>query len=150
MMFVKKKEHEALLKEHENLKLLRDEQDRKYDKLLEKFNRQESKLDEERSIAFKTMELDFKDKMNTEIQKLKDRHRLEIDVIKTEAQEKLNRGIEENFTKLKDSLAKLHEEGNANTKYLEKMSISIMENFAKSQRNALGYVDNSAKVSKGN
>ena len=138
-MFVKRKTYEAVVKELSHLKSLRSELDKKYSKLLDKYNSQEKKLDDERALAFKTMELDFTAKMRKQIDSLKDSHRAELDRVKDEAQRKLNAGIEENFTKLKDSLAKLHEEGNANTKYLEKMSISIMENFAKSQRTALGY-----------
>lgn len=138
-MFVKRKNYDEVVKELTNLKKLRADQDRKYDKLLDKYNAQEKKLDDERAIAFKTMELEFQSKMRERVDELRDKHRHELDKVKDEAQRKLNAGIEENFTKLKDSLAKLHEEGNANTKYLEKMSISIMENFAKSQRTALGY-----------
>lgn len=81
------------------------------------------KFDEERALAFKTMELEFKGKMQDEVNK-----------VRTEAQEKVNRGIEENFAKLKDSLAKLHEEGNAQTKFTEQIALKMMETIKPVQK----------------
>lgn len=135
-MIVSKKKYEELEKKYDKESARVTEiikgKDEKIAKLEKELKEIEARLtkefNDERAIAYKTMELDFKDKMNDKVQKIKD-----------EYQDKMNKGIEENFTKLKESLATLHEEGNANTKYLEKMSISIMENFSKSQRTALGY-----------
>jgi hypothetical protein len=74
------------------------------------------KFEEERALAFKTMELEFKGKMQEEVNR-----------VRNEATDKVNKGIEENFAKLKDSLAKLHEEGNAQTKFTEQIALKMME-----------------------
>ena len=73
------------------------------------------KFNDEKALAFKTMELEFKSKMQEELNK-----------VRVEAQEKVNKGIEENFNKLKDSLAKLHEEGSAQTKFTEQIALKMM------------------------
>lgn len=76
----------------------------------------EEKFKEKKAIAYKTMELEFKQK-----------HMEEIGQIKDEYAKKLQQATEENYAKLKDSLAKIHEEGNATTKYVEKLSLKLMD-----------------------
>jgi peptidoglycan hydrolase CwlO-like protein len=113
--------NEILVKRNEEL----EKENKEVGKLRKKM---EKEFEDQKALAFKTMELDFKEK-----------HMKEINAIKDEYQKKLQEGVEENYTKLKDSLAKLHEEGNANTKYLEKMSISLMNTMGTATGKALGY-----------
>ena len=131
-MLVSKKKYEKALVNIKGLEKVISAKSEKIEKLTEELESIEKRLNkefnDERAIAYKTMELEFQGQYLAKEQKIKD-----------EYQGKMNKGIEDNFNKLKDSLATLHEEGNANTKYLEKMSISIMENFGKSQATALGY-----------
>lgn len=70
----------------------------------------------EKGQVYKTMELEFKEKLMDATQKLR-----------TEYDEKLSTGLESNYKKLSNSLTTLHEEGNANTKYLEKITLKMMD-----------------------
>lgn len=117
---------EPLLKEISNLrdhvqglqKTLKnnaEDWDRERTRLIGAENILKKKFDEEKALAYKTMELEFKGRMMEEVNK-----------VRAEADAKLQKGIEENFTKLKDSLAKLHEEGNAQTKFTEQIALKMM------------------------
>jgi len=140
-MIVSKKKYDALAdrvaayeeRNNNQLKVIEAKED-KIEELKEELGEIEKRLNkefnDERAIAYKTMELEFKSQYMTKEQDIKD-----------EYQAKMNKGIEENFTKLKDSLATLHEEGNANTKYLENMSLKLMDSFGKNSATALGYKD---------
>lgn len=83
----------------------------------------EKRFNDEKALAFKSMELEFKGKMQEEVNR-----------VRNESQDKLNRGIEENFSKLKDSLAKLHEEGNAQTKFTEQIALKMMDQIKQPQQ----------------
>jgi CRISPR/Cas system-associated endoribonuclease Cas2 len=129
-MFISKEKHERLMQEvkHAHDKRVADLLDqikRKDEKLLG----MSTKLDEERALAFKTMELDFKEKFTEEVNALKSMHAKELERVKNSAQEEQVRAVEKNYEKLRDSLAKLHEEGNANTKYLEQMTLKMLGNM---------------------
>ena len=96
--------------------------DEAYDLLSKKFNeaadaenRLKKEYDKEKALAYKTMELEFKGKLIEDTQK-----------IRVEADEKLKKGIEENFSQLKEQLAKLHSEGNAQTKFTEQIALKMM------------------------
>lgn len=137
-MIVSKKKYDEIVKvwtnANEELKKRLSAKEDKIEELKEELGEIEKRLNkefnDERAIAYKTMELEFKSQYMTKEQAIKD-----------EYQAKMNKGIEENFTKLKDSLATLHEEGNANTKYLENMSLKLMDSFGKNSATALGYKD---------
>ena len=73
------------------------------------------KYAEEKALAFKTMELDFKEKQMNAVQAVKD-----------EYEKKMQAGLEANFNTLKGSLAKLHEEGNAQTKFTEQIALKMV------------------------
>jgi len=144
-MIVSKKKYDALAdrvaayeeRNNNQLKVIEAKED-KIEELKEELGEIEKRLNkefnDERAIAYKTMELEFKSQYMTKEQDIKD-----------EYQAKMNKGIEENFTKLKDSLATLHEEGNANTKYLENMSLKLMDSFGKNSATALGYTEKKDK-----
>ena len=110
-------QHKTLLDKHTDLET-------KYHALKDEL---ESKYREEKALAFKTMELDFKQKQLEEVQKIKD-----------EYDNRMRLGLEENFAKLKDELASLHREGNANTKHLEQMTYKMMDAFGKTGGRLLG------------
>lgn len=119
----------GLKKEINELKLKLDSKDYELKQLKESYtergknlveariaeDRLKKKFDEEKALAYKTMELEFKGKMMDEVQR-----------VKAEADARIQKGIEENFAKLKDSLAKLHEEGNAQTKFTEQIALKMM------------------------
>ncbi len=131
-MIVSRKKYNVLVKMLADERKAREAKENKIEELKEELGEIEKRLtkefNDERAIAYKTMELEFKGQFIEKEQKIKD-----------EYQQKMNEGIEENFTKLKDSLATLHEEGNANTKYLENMSLKLMDSFGKNSATALGY-----------
>ena len=97
------------------------------------------KFEEEKALAYKTMELDYEGKIREAVDKERTAHRNEIDKLRKEYDSKLIKSNEEHYEKLKDALAKLHEEGNANTKYIEKASLKMMDVF--SQLNTGGKVN---------
>lgn len=74
------------------------------------------RFDDQKALAYKTMELEFKGKMQDQEKALRN----ELDV-------RLRAALDENFTKLKDSLSKLHEEGNAQTKFTEQIALKMMD-----------------------
>lgn len=82
-----------------------------------------SDLEKEKAVLLKAMELEHKEKMVAYKEKVQE-----------EYNKKHLASMEENFTKLKDSLGKLHEEGNANTKYLEKVSLKMMDALGNTRR----------------
>lgn len=110
----------------DNFKLYKEEQERKQKITKEDTDREiarlrdaetilKKKFEDDKAIAYKTMELEFKGKMQDEVQKVRE-----------EADKKLQKGLEENFSQLKDQLAKLHSEGNAQTKFTEKIALNMM------------------------
>jgi murein L,D-transpeptidase YcbB/YkuD len=74
----------------------------------------EQEFKAEKALAYKTMELEFKQKQMDEVQKVKD-----------EYEKKLRAGMEDNFKHLQSSLTKLHEEGNAQTKFVQDLALNI-------------------------
>lgn len=106
--------------------IAKEDWQRETKRLQEAENTLKKKFDDEKALAFKTMELEFKGKMQEEVNK-----------VRNEAQEKIQKGIEENFNKLKDSLAKLHEEGNAQTKFTEQIALKMMDVIKPNGQSAL-------------
>jgi hypothetical protein len=104
---------EDLARSHRNE---REDWEREKRILQDAANIEKKKFDDERALVLKTMELEFKGKVQEEVNK-----------VRLEADQKLQRGIEDNFNKLKESLAKLHEEGNAQTKFTEQIALKMME-----------------------
>ena len=134
MFGVSKKEHEQLkdkLKSSQNhvTQLIEksDKQSKEYRELGDKHRELNHtltvKFDEQKALAFKTMELEFQDKYLTKVQK-----------IRSEYDDKTRDMMEKNFTHMKEELAKLHTEGNANTKYVEKASLKMMDVLAGGNR----------------
>ena len=80
------------------------------------FDLREKNFETQKGQVFKTMELEMKGKLLDETSK-----------IRSEYDAKLSTGLEENYNKLSKSLTSLHEEGNANTKYLEKITLKMMD-----------------------
>lgn len=74
----------------------------------------EKEFNAEKALAFKTMELEFKQKLIEDTQKVKD-----------EYDKKLRTGMEDNFKLLQEQLTKLHSEGNAQTKFVQEMALNI-------------------------
>lgn len=83
-------------------------------------------FDDQKALAFKTMELEFKGKMQDQEKKLRE----ELDI-------RLRSALDENFSKLKDSLSKLHEEGNAQTKFTEQIALKMMDAIKPGMSNAV-------------
>jgi chromosome segregation ATPase len=104
----------SMLKAH--LQTFKEQRDKAVANYGELENKLKKEYEEKKAIAFKTMELKFKEQHMNEMQKLKD-----------EYQNKIIAQNEKNYDQLKASLAKLHDEGNANTKYLEKVSLTMMD-----------------------
>jgi len=98
------------------ISMLKEQRDKAVANYGELENKLKKEYEEKKAIAFKTMELKFKEQHMNEMQKLKD-----------EYQNKIIAQNEKNYDQLKASLAKLHDEGNANTKYLEKVSLTMMD-----------------------
>jgi len=109
MFGISKKEHEELGAKYQELA----------DKHRTHVAETEIKFDEKRALAFKTMELEFQEKYQRKVQKIRE-----------EYDTKTRDMMEKNFTHMKDELAKLHTEGNANTKYVEKASLKMMDVLA--------------------
>ena len=83
----------------------------------------EEEFNAKKALAFKTMELEYKEKS------MKEKAELEKKFM-----EDIQKGNENNFEKLKTALAKLHEEGNAQTKFTEQIALKMMDNMKPSAR----------------
>jgi hypothetical protein len=80
--------------------------------------RYKKRFEEEKALAYKAMELEFKSK-----------HMDEVAKIRKEYDEKLISSNEDNFNKLREALAKLHQEGNAQTKFTEQIALKMMDSI---------------------
>jgi chromosome segregation ATPase len=105
-----------LLKQNEELTKLLADTKQQLKELKRDYEALGKDLEKEKGVLLKAMELDFKQKMLDEVSKVKD-----------EYNKKVVNDMEENFGKLKNSLSKLHEEGNANTRYLENITLKMMD-----------------------
>lgn len=77
--------------------------------------------------ALKTVELDHR-KAQMDLQSsLEAQHKAKIEEIQNSYQAKLLELNEQHFEKLKESLVKLHEEGNATSKFMEKTTLKMMD-----------------------
>lgn len=74
----------------------------------------EFKRKEEHAAAL--MEVELNRKIDQQVRKIKDEYAA-----------KERELVDKNFEKLSNSLAELHEKGNANTKYIEKASLKMMD-----------------------
>lgn len=107
-----------LLKKNEELEKANKDLQSKLSDLKKDYDRLKTDLEKEKGILLKTMELEFKQKMMDELAKVKEDYN-----------SRLIKDMEGNFTNLKSSLSKLHEEGNANTRYLEKITLKMMDSM---------------------
>lgn len=118
-MFVSKEKFEQLKTKYDKLSF-------EHDKLKDKLSNLAEEYEVKKAHAYKTMELE-----------LKEQHMKKVENIRKEYDKKLEKEMTENFEKLKKSLTKLHEEGNANTKYVEKVSLKMMDAFKRPNLNVL-------------
>lgn len=129
-MFISKATHTKQMKEAEETILkLKETLQAKLNELNEYKNKVDKEYSDQKAIAYKTMDLEFKDKLMSQTNKLKEAHSEELQKVREEFDKKLMTLNEEHFEKLKTSLQKLHEEGNATTKYVENLSLKMMETF---------------------
>lgn len=115
-----RKNIDQLQKEIVNLKNTKNELDRK--------------IAEDKAIMYKTMDLDYKDKLAKELEKQKSYYERKIEDLKNKRESDIEEMRKDNFDKLKESLQKLHEEGNSQTKYLENVSLKMMDVVANQNR----------------
>lgn len=93
----------------------------------EKITSMASEFEIKYAQALKSVELDHRQKMLEQKSTLEELHKAAIDKIKDEYNKKIVTLNEEHYSKLKDSLQKLHEEGNATSKFMEQSTLKMME-----------------------
>lgn len=115
--------HNKVLAEHIEIE---KELRRKIDTLDTKLTEVEGKYKEREVLALKAADLEYK-------ARLQDAKA----AIQEEYNNKTQASLEKDFDKLKESLTRLHEEGNSNTKYLEKVSLKLMDSIRPSNTKQL-------------
>jgi uncharacterized protein (UPF0210 family) len=105
-----------LLKRNEELETANAKLKEEIKEVRKDYERLKDDLEKEKGILLKAMELDYKQRMIEEVAKIKEQYN-----------QRVLKDLEGNFEKLKGSLSKLHEEGNANTRYLEKVTLKMMD-----------------------
>ena len=100
--------------ERDNVKAAQD----KHDKLLKEHNEFAQRLQDEFELKEKKLVFALEAKLEKELlEKEKEYNRKEMEFTK--------KGTEENYAKLSESLTKLHEEGNAQTKFVQDLAIKV-------------------------
>lgn len=116
-MFVSKKKHDAVVRQlKEQVELLNTTVDRVTDKM----DRLHAEYEIKEKKAVAALEARFeRDKLTLEKKYMQERADFE------------KKHLEENFGKLQSSLAKLHEEGNVTTKYMQEITGKLMDNMGR-------------------
>lgn len=136
-MFISTTRHYELVRSFDKYKAdraLRDSgKEVEYEKLATKYAELQVKLNEEFELKEKKVVAAFEDKLSKSISDLEDNHRKEITALKEKHLEDkarfMEEGLTKNYDKLSNSLTKLHEEGNVQTKFVQELALKMSDSF---------------------
>lgn len=144
-----------------------NEREARLDALAKQLKHDEKQMQEEFELKEKKVIAALEDKMakkvnemtanhQQEVNNLKANHQRELADVEKKANErsnkKLEKMMEENYNKLKDSMAKLHEEGNAQTKFVQDLAKDMVKSVGASlplNKHQLQIEENKTIVTKG-